>query len=171
MGIIQIKLKFVPTTNSQNLMKFDEIFSELIKCLWPLLVSVPLVCYIICVPNFRLWWSPFQFPISISLSLMLNLIGHSSNNHLCGFQIESVGTIHSNPCVYFKDDGGLSSDNSNSDEDTDFINALDTMSSPSSSPKPLPDIYIPPSPSSTSATSSITTGPRLTLATDCQKSR
>jgi phosphatidylserine decarboxylase len=37
-GTIQIKLGFVPTSDAQNLLKFDEIFTELIKCSRPSLV-------------------------------------------------------------------------------------------------------------------------------------
>lgn len=40
-GSIQLKLGFVPTPNSQNLMEFDEIFSELVKRSRPSLVSAP----------------------------------------------------------------------------------------------------------------------------------
>jgi phosphatidylserine decarboxylase len=40
-GTIQIKLGFVPTANAQNLMEFDEIYSEFVKRSRPSLVSAP----------------------------------------------------------------------------------------------------------------------------------
>ncbi|KAJ3490898.1 hypothetical protein NLJ89_g11391 [Agrocybe chaxingu] len=40
-GSVQIKLGFAPTTNSNNLMEFDEIYSELVKRSRPSVVSAP----------------------------------------------------------------------------------------------------------------------------------
>lgn len=47
-GSVQIKLGFVPTSDTQNLLEFDEIFTELIKCSRPSLVSAPPVSFRIC---------------------------------------------------------------------------------------------------------------------------
>jgi len=85
--------------------------------------------------------------------------------YLRGIQTEGVGTIRSNPGIHFADDGGLSSDNDDSDEETDFVDTSDTTPSPSASPKPLLDIYIPPSPSSTSSTPATTADPRPPIQT------
>ncbi|KIM40811.1 hypothetical protein M413DRAFT_446183 [Hebeloma cylindrosporum] len=58
---------------------------------------------------------------------------------------EGVGTIRSNQGVHFEDDGGLSSDNDDSDDEGEFMDTSDTTPPPTASPKPLLDIYIPPS--------------------------
>ena len=46
-GSVQIKLGFVSTSDAQNLLEFDEIFTELIKCSRPSLVSAPPVSFLI----------------------------------------------------------------------------------------------------------------------------
>jgi phosphatidylserine decarboxylase len=60
--------------------------------------------------------------------------------------------IRSNPGVHFEDDGGLSSDNDDSDDEAEFVDASDTTPpSSSGSSKPLLEIYIPPSPTTSSS--------------------
>ncbi|KAF8957740.1 phosphatidylserine decarboxylase-domain-containing protein [Flammula alnicola] len=80
-GSMQIKLGFARTANSQNLMEFDEIYSELVKRSRPSLVSAP--------------------------------------------PTEGVGTIRSNQIggAHYQDDGGLSSDPDDSDDEAEFVDA------------------------------------------------
>ena len=47
-GSIQIKLGFVPSPDTQNLLEFDEIFTELTKCSRRSLVSAPAVSFCVC---------------------------------------------------------------------------------------------------------------------------
>ena len=114
-GSVQIKLGFVPTSDSQNLLEFDEIFTELVKCSRPSLVSAPPVSFHICS----------IFPISKSTAPC---------------QTEGIGTIRSNKQHAYDDDGGLSSDAGNSDDEGDFTDAQDD-NLPSS--KPNLDVQIP----------------------------
>jgi phosphatidylserine decarboxylase len=44
-GSVRIKLGFTPTSNTHNLLEFDEIYTELIKCSRPSLVSAPPVSF------------------------------------------------------------------------------------------------------------------------------
>ena len=128
-------------------MEFDEIFAELVKRSRP---SAPLVCYTIPIPNLD---SNEVTPISISFQSRANT-DWSFFKYLCGIQTESVGTNRSNPGIHLEDDGGLSSDNDDSVEETDFIDASDITPPPSASPKPLLGIYIPPSPTLSTTASS-----------------
>ena len=48
-GTVQIKLGFVPTSDAQNLLEFDEIYTELIKCSRPSLVSALAVSFHFCL--------------------------------------------------------------------------------------------------------------------------
>ncbi|KAF8808440.1 hypothetical protein BYT27DRAFT_7188951 [Phlegmacium glaucopus] len=95
-GSIQIKLGFVPTSDAQNLMEYDEIFTELNKRSRPSLVSA--------APT------------------------------------EGVGTVRSHHLHSYDDDGGLSSDSGNSDDEAEFTDPQE--GSPPAS-KPALDIHIP----------------------------
>ena len=115
-GSVQIKLGFVPTSDIQNLLEFDEIFTELIKCSRPSLVSAPPVSFRNCTPFFI-----------------------SKCTASC--QTEGIGTVRSNKYqVYDDDDGGLSSDAANSDDEGEFTYAQDDNSRAS---KPSLDVQIP----------------------------
>ena len=117
-GSVQIKLGFVPTSDTQNLLEFDEIFTELIKCSRPSLVSAPPVSFRICS----------SFTICKSAA---------------PFQTEGVGTVRSNKYQAYDDDGGLSSDAGNSDDEGEFIDAQEDNPP---APKPNLDVQIPAKP-------------------------
>ena len=117
-GSVQIKLGFVPTSDAHNLLEFDEIFTELIKCSRPSLVSAPPVGFRICS----------SFPISKCPAPC---------------QTEGVGTVRSHKYHAYDDDGGLSSDAGNSDDEGEFTDAQED--SPFSS-KPTLDVQIPAKP-------------------------
>ena len=114
-GTVQIKLGFVPTSDAQNLLEFDEIYTELIKCSRPSLVSALAVS--------------FRFCSSFSISKC---------TALC--QTEGIGTVRSNKQQAYDDDGGLSSDAGNSDDEGEFTDAQED-NSPTF--KPSLDVQIP----------------------------
>jgi phosphatidylserine decarboxylase len=117
-GSVQIKLGFVPTSNTQNLLEFDEIFTELMKCSQPSLVSAP----------------PVSFRISSSFSI---------SKYPAPCQTEGVGTVRSHKYQAYDDDGGLSSDAGNSDDEGEFADAQEDI--PSSVKQSL-DVQIPANP-------------------------
>ena len=117
-GTVQIKLGFVPTSDTQNLLEFDEIFTELVKCSRPSLVSAPPVSSRICS----------SFSIAKSTAPC---------------QTEGIGTGRSNKHHVYDDDGGLSSDDNNSDDEEEFTYAQDD--NPPAS-KPSLDVHIPANP-------------------------
>ena len=99
-GSVQIKLGFVPTSDTHNLLEFDEIFTEIIKCSRPSLVSAP----------------PVSFRICSSFSI---------SKYTASCQTEGIGTVRSNKQHAYDDDGGLSSDDYNSDDEGEFTDAQD----------------------------------------------
>ena len=102
-GTVQIKLGFVPTSDAQNLLEFDEIYTELIKCSQPLLVSALAVS--------------FRFCLFFSISKCT-----------APCQTEGIGTVRSNKQQAYDDDGGLSSDAGNSDDEGEFTDAQEDNS-------------------------------------------